>query len=166
MGKTLFLLRHAMAADKTIDQKDFDRELNSVGLQNSTRMGINFSNKSISFDMILSSPAVRASQTANLIAEQLKYETSKIHHNEEIYEASVRTLLQVVNKMKDDWSSVLLVGHNPAISYLAEYLSNHEVGNMTTCGVVKITFEVDSWQEISEHSGNLESYEYPDQLNF
>jgi len=155
-----------MATDKASDQKDFDRELNSVGLQNSTRMGMNFVNNSVAFDMILSSPAKRASQTASLIAEQLKYETSRIHHNEEIYEASVRTLLLVVNRMKDDWNSVLLVGHNPAISYLAEYLTNHELGSITTCGVVKIEFALESWQEVSEHVGDFISYEYPDQLNF
>ena len=166
MSKTLFLLRHAMASERSGDQKDFDRELNSVGLQNSTRMGLNFTNKSFNFDIIISSPAVRASQTANLIAEQLKYETSKIHYNEEIYEASVRTLLQVINKMKDDWNTVLLVGHNPAISYLSEYLTNQEVGNITTCGVVQIKFDLDSWQEVSEHTGDFVNYEYPDQLNF
>jgi len=166
MSKTLFLLRHAKAMDKLSDQKDIDRELDSIGLQNSTRMGINFSHKSIQFDMIVSSPAERARQTSSLVAEQLKYDPKKIHHNEEIYEASVRTLLQVVNRLKNEWNTVLLVGHNPSISYLAEYLTSAEIGNMTTCGVSRIEFDTDNWQEVSEGTGDLITYEYPDLLNF
>jgi len=166
MTKTLFLLRHAKASEKLSDQKDIERELDSIGLQNSTRMGINFSHKSIQFDMIMSSPAERARHTAALIAEQLKYNTAKIHLNDEIYEASIRTLLQVVNRLKDEWNMVLLVGHNPAITYLAEYLTGAEIGNMTTCGVVRIEFAIDSWEEVSEGLGELVSYEYPDLLNF
>lgn len=166
MIKTLFLLRHAKAMDKVSDQKDIDRDLDSIGLQNSTRMGINFSNKSLQFDMIMSSPAQRARQTASLIAEQIKYNTDKIHYNDEIYEASVRSLLQVVNRLKDEWNSVLLVGHNPSISYLSEYLTRSELGDITTCGVVRIEFDIDSWSEVSEGNGDLVTYEYPDLLNF
>lgn len=166
MTKTLFLARHAKASEKQSGQNDIDRELNSKGLQNSTRMGINFSNKNIQFDIIISSPAVRAHATASLIAEQLKYDTSKIHLNPEIYEASTRTLLQVLNQLKDEWNTVLLVGHNPAISYLSEYLTKSEIGDMTTCGVVIIEFEVDQWDMVSEGTGKMISYEYPDLLNF
>lgn len=166
MSKTLFLLCHARALDKGVGQRDIERELDSIGLQNSTRMGMNFSNKSIQFDMIMSSPAVRAEQTASLIAEQIKYETARIHKNEEIFEASVRTLLQVVNRFKDEWNTVLLVGHNPSITYLAEYLTGAEIGNMTTCGVCRIEFTTEHWKEVSEGTGGLINYEYPDLLNF
>lgn len=166
MTKTLYLLRHARAADRLSGQKDIERELDSIGLQNSTRMGMNFSNKTLQFDMIISSPAERAKQTASLIAEQMKYNTDKIHYNDEIYEASVRTLLQVVNRFKDEWNNVLLVGHNPSISYLAEYLTRSELGDMTTCGVARIEFDLESWAEVSEGNGELINYEHPDLLNF
>ena len=166
MTKTLFLLRHARASEKQSGQQDIDRELNSIGLQNSTRMGIYMSKNSIRFDIIISSPAIRAKTTASLIAEQIKYAPHKIHENPEIYEASVRTLLRVVNQLKDEWDTVLIVGHNPSITYLSEYLSKSEIGNMTTCGLVNIQFEVDSWAEISEGTGELLSYQYPDLLNF
>ncbi len=118
------------------DQKDIERELDSTGLQNATRMGISLVEQQIKFDIIITSPAVRAMNTASLIAEQLHYDTSRIHANDAVYEASVRTLLQTVNQLKDIWNNVLLVGHNPSISYLAEYLSKYDIGDMTTCGLV------------------------------
>ncbi|MGD1959191.1 MAG: histidine phosphatase family protein [Fulvivirga sp.] len=164
--KTLQLLRHARAMDKTSEQRDIERELNSIGLQNSTRMGINFSKKKEEFDIIITSPAMRAKTTASLIAEQIAYNTAKIHVNDEIYEASIRSLLKVVNQLKDEWDSVLIVGHNPSVTYLAEYLTRGEIGDMTTCGVVKIEFDIESWAEVSEGLGKLVSYEYPDLLNF
>lgn len=164
--KKLFLLRHAQSEDKESSQKDFDRQLSARGLQNATRMGMYLKSLYLQFDIIISSPAERALNTASLIAEQIKYETSKIHQNEEIYEASARTLLQVVIQLKDEWNQVLLVGHNPSISYLAEYLTRKAIGDITTCGIVEIHFDTDKWSEISEGSGELVKYEYPELLKF
>ncbi|MGK7392356.1 MAG: SixA phosphatase family protein [Candidatus Cyclobacteriaceae bacterium M2_1C_046] len=164
--KKLFLLRHARTEDKQSGQKDIERELTAVGLQNATRMGMNFKKKQIQFDIIICSPAERAKTTALLIAEQIKYDTSRIHYNEEIYEASARTLLQVVNQLKDEWKQVLLVGHNPSISYLAEYITQQNIGDIITCGVVEISLEIEHWSEISEGTGELVRYEYPELLNF
>ena len=164
--KNLFLLRHARAEEKQPGQKDFDRNLSAIGLQNATRMGMNFKKKNLQFDIIISSPAVRAITTASLIAEQINYDSSKIHQNEEVYEASIRTLLQVVNQLKDEWNQVLLVSHNPSATYLAEYLTGEPIGDLTTCGVVEMEFNVNSWSEVSEGAGNFKSYEYPDLLNF
>ncbi|UII23949.1 SixA phosphatase family protein [Fulvivirga ligni] len=166
MSKTLFLIRHAKAMEKLSGQTDNERELDSVGLQNATRMGINLNHQSLQPDIIISSPANRAFTTASLIAEQIKYDTHRIHPNPEIYEASTRTLLQVINQFKNDWQNVVLVGHNPSVSYLAEYITKEEIGNVTTCGVVRIEFDFDDWAMVSEGTGDLISYEYPDLLNF
>ncbi len=166
MGKNLYLIRHARAAEKSGGEHDSERPLNSTGLQNATRMGINFAKKNIQFDMILSSPALRATSTASLIAEQIRYDTGRIHLNEEIYEASIRTLLRVVNQLKEDWESVLIVGHNPSLTYLSEYLTKEAIGDVTTCGVIHIQFDQMKWEEVSEATGQLISYEYPDLLNF
>lgn len=164
--KKLFLLRHAQTEDKQSDQKDFDRMLTPTGLQNATRMGMYFKTIDIQFDIIISSPAERALNTASLIAEQIKYETSKIHLNEEIYESSSRLLLQVVVQLKDEWNQVLLVGHNPPITYVAEYLTGQAIGDISTCGLVEIDFNIDSWSEISEGTGELKNYVTPESLKF
>ncbi len=166
MSKNLYLLRHARALEKASDQKDFDRELDPTGMQNATRMGINLAEQELDLDIIISSPAVRALSTATHVAEQIHYDPDRIHTNENIYEASVRTLLQTINHFKEDWENVLLVGHNPSISYLAEYLTNYEIGNMAPCGFVQITLKVKKWEEVSEATGTFGKYEYPDLLNF
>lgn len=166
MSKTLYLLRHAQTHEKRHDENDEDRELTAIGAQNATRMGMNLVKRNIMPDMLISSPAVRAQSTAESIAEQIGYDLSKVHYNVEIYNASIRNLLKVVDNLKDEWETVLLVGHNPAISYLAEYVSGEAIGNMSTCGLVCLKLELESWSMVSEKTMKFEWYEYPDLLNF
>lgn len=166
MSKNLYLLRHAQTLDKQTDESDVDRQLTAIGTQNATRMGMNLKNKTILPDILISSPAARAQATTELVAEQIGYDLSRIHYNAEIYNASIRTLLKVVTNLKDEWENVLLIGHNPSISYLAEYVSGDPIGNIDTCGLVHLSFKLESWSEVSEKNGEYKSYEYPDLLNF
>lgn len=166
MRRNLYLLRHAQTLEKQADETDAERQLTAIGTQNATRMGMNIKKKDILLDILISSPAARAQATTELLAEQIGYDLSRIHFNAEIYNASIRTLLKVVNNLKNEWKNVLLIGHNPAISYLAEYVSGEPIGNMDTCGLVKLSFNIDGWEEVSEKNGEFISYEYPDLLNF
>lgn len=158
MPKKLYLVRHAKTEERSLDMRDFDRELTSRGMQDATRLGKYYSTKEIIPDQVLSSDAARARATAELIASQMGYELSRIHLNHEIYEASVRTLFQLVTQLKDEWDSVMIVGHNPVMNYLAEYLSDAEIGHMYTGSVACIVFDTDSWMDVIEGSGNLEEY--------
>lgn len=164
MSKDLYLIRHAMANDKEQGQKDIDRFLASKGIQSATKTGHHFKQEGIQPDMIITSPAVRAAATATLIAEQLKYNTDLVHLNDELYEGSIRTLLQVVNRLKNEWSKVFIVTHNPSVSYLAEYITNAEIGSIVPGGYVHIRFSKDDWSQISE--GSCELIEYRDPTMF
>ena len=164
--KSLYIIRHARALEKQYDQKDIDRELDPIGLQNSSRMGRYFYKEDILPDAILASSASRALYSASLIAEQINFDTNRIETVEEIYDAPVRVLLQKVNEIPDENNSVFLVGHNPGVSYLAEYITDEHIGPLTTCGVVKVNSDVDSWAEIGSGNCKVEFYIYPDLLNF
>jgi phosphohistidine phosphatase len=61
--------------------------------------------------------------------------------------------------------NVLCVAHNPAISYLAESLTKAEIGDMPPCGLAIIKFNINSWKEVSQGSGELENYIYPGMLS-
>lgn len=158
MSIKLYLVRHAKTEEGSRDMRDFDRELTSRGMQDATRLGKYYATKEIIPDQILSSDAARARATAELIASQMGYELSRIHLNHEIYEASVRTLFQLVTQLKDEWESVMIVGHNPVMNYLAEYLSGAEIGHMYTGSIACISFETKTWAEVSQNSGTLDEY--------
>jgi phosphohistidine phosphatase len=161
MAKNLFLVRHAKSDWSVSGQKDFERQLNGRGLNDAPKIGRKLYEMGVKPDLIISSPAVRARLTAELIAEQLKYDTDKIVFDEEIYEASVRSLLKVINSIDDKNQTVIIVGHNPTFTYIAESLTKREIGNIPTCGAVQIEFNLNSWKEVSEGTGNLKSFSYP-----
>jgi phosphohistidine phosphatase len=161
MSKTLYLIRHAKAQQQSIDNRDFSRELADRGLRDASLVGSYFKQHGYSVDMFISSPAARALSTAELMAQQIEYKLEAIHTNEELYMASVRTFLQVVNQLKDDWESVAITSHDPTVTYLGEHLSNAEVGHMPTGSVMAIKFDIDHWGEISENTGTLEEFITP-----
>jgi phosphohistidine phosphatase len=161
MAKKLYLVRHAKTQRESVDGRDFTRELADRGLRDASLVGSYFKANYYAIDMLISSPAARAIATADLIAEQIKFPVDKIHTNEELYMASVRTFLQVVNQLKDDWNSVMITSHNPAVTYLAEYLSGADIGDMPTSGIAEIVFPTDRWAEISQGTGQLGLYITP-----
>jgi phosphohistidine phosphatase len=159
--KNLFLVRHGKSDWSVSGQKDFDRELNGRGRSDAPKMGRKLYEMEARPDIIISSPAARARLTAELVCEQLKSDPEKILYNEDIYEASVRTLLGVINGIEDKYSRVMIFGHNPGFTFLAEYLTKKEIGNIPTCGVVNIEFDLASWKEVSGGNGELKAFIYP-----
>lgn len=165
MNHSLLLVRHAMANEKEGDQKDIDRTLNNNGLRDATRIGQELKKKEVVPDIIISSPAVRARATAELIAEKCGYSIDKIHINDEVYNAPVRVLLQTINRCKEEWNIVLIVAHNPGVSYVAEYITGDEIGSVPPGTMLHLDFEVAKWEEISAGSGSVTEKIYPESLS-
>lgn len=161
MTKTLLLIRHAKSDWSVSGQKDFDRALNARGIMDAPRMGSKLHELGIKPDLVISSPARRTTSTAEYICEQIQYPIEKIDFQEDIYEASVRTLLKVVNGLHDKENIVILIGHNPGFSYLAEYLTGTVIGDVPTCGIVELEFNFDSWKLVSQNTATLKRYVYP-----
>ena len=166
MSKDLYLIRHALASEKEQGQDDIDRFLASDGVQGATKIGYHFNKEGVKPDIIITSPAVRAHSTSILIAEQLNYNTESIHINDELYEASVRILLQVVNRLKASWNTVFIIGHNPSMSYLAEYITRAEIGTIEPAGYVHIQIKMDDWEQVSEGNGEFVVYKDPSNFGF
>lgn len=161
MPKLLFLLRHAESIEKQIRQQDKERDLSTTGVKEAMQIGSWLSKETVTFDFIFTSSAVRTTSTTQLIADILKFDPLKIAALDDLYDASVRTFFEFVTNIDNDHGSVMCVGHNPVISYLAEYLTKAEIGSMATGGLVSIKFDTNSWKEISEGSGELVNYVYP-----
>lgn len=107
--------------------------------------------------MILTSPATRAEQTAQIIAEELNYD-GIITRNEVIYKAFLNELLETLSYTYDNINSLFMVGHNPAIGTLAFKLTklreNFEMGS-----IARIDFDCDSWLDINEENAKLIYFE-------
>jgi phosphohistidine phosphatase len=156
MAKQLLLVRHAEAETPYWGQKDFDRELTSHGVISASVTGKKLKELSFMPDFILTSAANRAQNTAILLAEQLGYESTKIKEAEELYNCSLNILLEYIHKIDDSYQNVILVNHNPNISYLVEYLTGENLyGGMNPIGIASITFDLEQWGKIEQRTGNL-----------
>lgn len=159
--KTLYLIRHAKSSWDFPNLSDFERPLNERGQRDAPFMGKLLSERIKSPQIIYSSPAKRAITTAEIIAEFLGYDVNSIIKNENIYEAAVSDLMRIINNNSDEYSSLMLFGHNPGFTLISNYLADKKITNLPTCGFVQIDFNLNSWNNIEGSSGNLMHFEYP-----
>jgi phosphohistidine phosphatase len=164
MKRFLILVRHAKSRQVESGQKDLDRELTESGYQQASRLGRYLYLKELIPEKIFTSHALRALDTAQLIGEQLKLEPFQIEKNEEFYEASVRTLLSQIHGLDASLKSVLIIGHNPAITHLCEHLSKDEIGNLPSGSMALLSFVNLNWNELDKGTGFLEEIKFPDQI--
>ena len=159
--KELFLLRHAKSSWDDPDLADFDRPLNHRGKEDAPKMGERLRKMGILPDLIVASPAKRAKKTAKIVAEKLGYDVERIVWDERIYEASPQTLLYLVCQLPDDVKKVMIVGHNPGFTMLANILGDIAIDNIPTAGVVGIAFDTKTWDEACRMKGHTLFFEYP-----
>jgi phosphohistidine phosphatase len=147
--KTLFLVRHAKSSRDDPTLLDKERPLNDRGLRDAPKMGERLARQDAKPDLIVSSPAVRALTTAELIAGKLGYGGNAIVVDERLYAATPNALLSFVRELGDEPKRVMLVGHNPEMAELANRLSS-TIADMPTCAVAQFTFDVKSWADVGK----------------
>jgi phosphohistidine phosphatase len=151
--KTLLLLRHAKSSWKNPGQRDFDRPLNKRGMKAAPLVGKFIRERKLKPNLIISSPAVRARMTAALVVESGELE-AELRYDERIYEADVEALVKVVSQADEAAETVLLVGHNPGLQELLRFLTGEEP-EFPTAALASVSFKLDKWSAIQQHSGRL-----------
>ncbi len=159
--KRLYLARHAKSSWKDPELEDFDRPLNKRGESDAPIMGQRLRKRKTEIDLIISSPAKRAKKTAEILAKPISIVPREIQWLESVYAAGSQTLLHIVRKIDNACQNVMLVGHNPGLTILAERLTGIKINNIPTCGIVAVDFEVDSWNSIRDAKGRLVFFDFP-----
>jgi phosphohistidine phosphatase len=163
--KTLVILRHAKSEEKPSGQSDKLRELSREGVKGAIKIGTFLKKQNILIDAILSSSAARTFTTATIVADGIGFNSKQIIQLDELYSASLKGLVEFVHSISDDFSSVILVGHNPHLSYLAEYLAGTEIEPFEPGGLAILSFDESSWKDLSQKSGALLHFTSPDALD-
>lgn len=151
--KTLVLVRHGKSSWDHPELKDYHRPLIQRGVNNAFSIAAELINLGIQPDLIVSSPAVRALDTAIIIATNMAYPLDKIATDATIYEASIYELLEVISQINDQYETVFLFGHNPGFTELVNKLQTEMIFNLPTCGTVGIELAINTWAEIKASSG-------------
>jgi phosphohistidine phosphatase len=142
----IFVLRHGIAveAGTTGYSKDSERPLIPKGERKLWQVADAISALELSFDVILTSPYVRARQTADIIAEALNAKRKLESTDHLTPGGSAKKLIEHINQMKPAVENVLLVGHEPSLSELIALLISgdaHASVQMKKGGLCKLSAE-------------------------
>lgn len=160
-GLVLTLVRHAKSSRDDPGLADFMRPLNDRGRRDAPVMGHRLRRSGVEPDLIVSSPAARAIQTARIIAGRIDFPEAGIVEDGRIYEASAQELLALVRRLPDDRRDVMLVGHNQGLSDLVSLLLRPVIDNIPTCGVVRLLCDAQHWHDIKPGRATLLLFDYP-----
>lgn len=148
--KTLLILRHAKSSWDDSGLDDHDRPLNKRGLRTAPLMGELIRAENIVPDLILSSTARRARETAYIVGENCGYDKA-VELNSSLYPTSAPTCLNLLAEVDDANNNVLLVGHNPGLEHLVEHFAGH-YERLPTATLVQFGFEIESWSDLSDQT--------------
>ncbi len=159
--KTLFLVRHAKSSRDEPSLPDRQRPLDDRGRRDAPRMGKRLACHKVKPDLIVSSPALRALTTAQLIASEIGYEQNDIVIDDRLYASSADDLLVVVRAFDKKFECVMLCGHNPEFTDLARRLSS-EIVDMPTCAVAEFRYDTKAWADVGDASPSKVRLDVPE----
>ena len=163
--KTLLILRHAKSSWNEPDLPDRDRPLNKRGKRDAPRMGEFLKEMDLVPDLIISSTAKRARDTAKAVAKYSKYRRQIILNNS-LYGADHDDYLIALRLIPDQFDKVLIVGHNPTLEELVSS-SSGKAQRMPTCALALVELDdaIKSWSNIgSRIEGRLVNVWRPREL--
>jgi len=146
--KSLYLVRHSKALRDDANVKDVNRPLVEKGIERAAKMAGIFLQKHNVPELIISSHALRAKETASILADHFNYLPGNIQYDPLIYRCHYSYLVETVHLLGDEMNSVMIIGHNPAITYAASHFLKEDLEYMRTCAIVCIRFASDSWDTI------------------
>ena len=149
MNLYLYIMRHAKSDWSGPQISDFERPINRRGTRNAIRIGQWMNENNYIPQKIISSPALRTKETIELVTEQIsKFNLEDLTYEDELYLAGFTQLIEFINTYKDKVQSLMLVGHNPGIENLVNYLcdrSGDKETIVTTANLFIFKFSSDSF---------------------
>jgi len=162
--KTIYFVRHAKSSWVDASLADHDRPLNKRGQRDAPRMARRLLGIDVAPDGLLSSTALRARQTAAEFADVLNIAPDDQRYEAELYHAWPPVIEQQIRTLPDHWHTVLIFGHNPGYTDLANRLQNDAyIGNLPTCGIIGAASDVESWADFTLAAARRIVYFYPKQ---
>lgn len=147
--KTIYIVRHAKSSWDFPHLSDHERPLLEKGKKRTRLINDYLIKNKITVDLIVSSHAVRAYETAKIIARAIDYPKESIRIDRMIYHANADRLIDQFYDISNDVNSVMLVGHNPTLTNFANHYLEQKIEWLPTSGVVCVEFDTDKWEEIS-----------------
>jgi len=148
MTKTLLILRHAKSSWKNEKLKDFDRPLKRRGEESAKLIGKVLMMAELVPQVILSSPAQRAKQTVELVAEESKFK-GELKFVESYYMGEPDDYITALKELPDEIERVMIVGHNPGLEALLQLLDG-KVDSLPTGSLAYLVLDIKHWADLTK----------------
>jgi phosphohistidine phosphatase len=160
--KKLIFIRHGKAEDPASEISDFERSLTLKGKAISKMMASKLIEKENSPGIIITSPAFRALETAFIFAEEFGIKPEDIILNSDLYyKMNFNHLPEILSLAGEDTDSITLFGHNPSFTQITNSLCKGGCDFMPKCGIIGISFNINTWSDIRQNTGKVEYYLKP-----
>lgn len=150
MSEMLIIARHAHAADAAGGRKDIDRKLTLQGIESAGKAAAWLKTQQILPDLIVASPAERTRNTAGIYAQALNYPTKMVLAENYLYRATATEIIENLRQASPSHKIIMFVGHNPAVSDLAELLSSREIKYLAPAGLAIFKLTQPGWENLRE----------------
>ncbi|KAF2511558.1 histidine phosphatase family protein [Flavobacterium zhairuonense] len=147
--KNLILIRHAKSSWEA-PLKDFDRPLMKRGILDAHEVSSNISKYLPKTYIIWSSTAARAAETALIFAQNISYPLESIVFKDDLYTFDDKQLEKVIKSCDNSLESVILFGHNEAITNFVNKFGDVFIDNVPTSGFVSLQFDTESWDALNK----------------
>lgn len=162
--KTLLILRHAKSSWSDNRLADINRPLNTRGKTDAPRMGQLLQDEDLVPELVISSPAKRATQTAELVVDHCSFD-GDLNIASDFYHGGVDEYIEGLRGIPGDEKLVMIVGHNPGMEELLDYLTG-EPETLTTANIAVVELPIEQWGQLDyETEGNLITVYRPKELS-
>ena len=147
--KTVTLIRHAKSSWEH-ELQDVERPLSARGYSDANLLSKILSDTTFQPDAVFSSPANRALTTCTIFIDALKLDRKQLTIKDELYDFEGRQVVNFIRNLDNSLHDILIFGHNNAFTAIANNYGDEYVDNVPTCGLVKIQFETNTWENIDK----------------
>jgi len=157
MKKVIFIRHGKSAWDE--GKADIDRSLKNRGIEDGKLIANNLKAKDYKIDAVFSSPANRAYSTCKIFKSILMWPDSMVKKQDVLYDFHGESVLNFVKNLEDKNDTVIIFGHNNALTAIINLLGDRYLDNLPTTGLTVIQFDVESWKYIK--LGHSELFMFP-----
>ena len=154
MSKRIFIYRHAKSDWSAAYGSDHERPLAKRGIESANIMGRMLGLSNQVPELIITSTATRAKQTLELSKEEGEW-NCEVTENEMLYSGSYEVIFKLVKDLSNNYSSVMLVGHEPKCSMLVSHMIGGGEITFKTAAMARVDFTFDKWSELNPGDGEL-----------
>lgn len=147
--KTIIFVRHGKSSwEYSVDDKD--RPLKQRGIDDAHKVALELKRTNNVIDACFSSPANRALHTASIFLRMLSVNFEQFMVQDALYDFSGESVLHFLKSLNDELSSIMIFGHNHALTALVNMLGDTYLENLPTSGVAIVEFNFNHWSDLKD----------------